>query len=55
MTVAGWALLVLGIVVYVAAFAQGPGPSMGDRPLQAALFTLATVMLLLGFALVAVI
>jgi hypothetical protein len=55
MTIAGWALLVLGLVVYVLAFAQGPGPTMGDRPLQASLFTLATILMILGFVFVAVI
>ena len=48
-------LIVAGIVVYLAAFAQGPGPTMGDRPVQATLFTLATVLLVLGFAFVAVV
>jgi len=55
MTVAGWALMAIGLVVYLLAFAQGPGPTMGDRPLQAALFTLATVLLVGGFVLVAVV
>ncbi len=48
-------MLVAGLIVYLAAFAQGPGPTMGDRPLQASLFTAATVLLVLGFVFVAVI
>jgi hypothetical protein len=55
MTIAGWVMIVAGIVVYLAAFAQGPGPTMGERPVQATLFTLATVLLVLGFAFVAVV
>jgi hypothetical protein len=55
MTIAGWVLIALGIVTYLAAFAKGPGPTMGDDPLQATLFTLATIMLIGGFVLVAVI
>jgi len=55
MAVAGWAFMVIGLVVYLAAFAQGPGPTMADRPLQAALFTLATALLVAGFVLVAVV
>ncbi len=55
MTIAGWAMMAVGLLVYLLAFAQGPGPTMGDQPLQASLFTLATVLLILGFVLVAVI
>jgi hypothetical protein len=55
MTIAGWVIMALGLLVYLAAFAQGAGPTMGDKPLQAGLFTLATVMLIAGFVLVAVI
>lgn len=55
MTVAGWVIMATGLVLYLLAFAQGPGPTMGDRPLQATLFTLATALLIGGFALVAVI
>jgi hypothetical protein len=55
MTIAGWALLVIGLIVYLAAFAQGPGPTMGDQPLQATLFTLATVCLITGFVFLVVI
>jgi len=55
MTIAGWAMMAVGLVVYLLAFAQGPGPAMGDRPLQASLFTLATILLIAGFVLVAVV
>jgi len=55
MTVAGWALMALGLALYIGAFAQGPGPTMGDRPLQASLFTLATLLMIAGFVLVAVV
>lgn len=55
MTVAGWVMMAVGLLVYLLAFAQGPGPTMGDRPLQATLFTLATVLLVGGFVAVAVI
>lgn len=49
MTLLGWAMLVLGLLVYLAAFAQGAGPTMGDRPLQSTLFTVATLLLIGGF------
>jgi hypothetical protein len=55
MTIAGWVAIVVGFVLYLLAFAQGAGPTMGDRPLQASLFTLATVFLIGGFVLVAVV
>ena len=55
MTLVGWVLMVIGLVFYIAAFAQGPGPTMGDRPLQASLFSLATGLMIGGFVLVAVI
>jgi hypothetical protein len=55
MTLAGWVMMAAGLVLYLAAFAQGPGPTMGDRPLRATLFTLATLLLIGGFALVAVV
>lgn len=44
-----------GLVLYLAAFAQGPGPTMGDNPLQASLFTLATALMIIGFLFVVVI
>lgn len=49
MPILGWGLLGLGILLYLWAFAQGPGPTMGDSTLQASLFTLATVALIAGF------
>jgi hypothetical protein len=48
-------MMAIGLVVYLLAFAQGPGPTMGDNPVQASLFTLATVLFIGGFVLVAVI
>ena len=53
MTIAGWILLVVGLVFYLGAFAQGPGPTMGDRPLQASLFSLATLCMVAGIVLFA--
>ena len=44
-------LLALGFALYLGAFAQGPGPSMGDRPLQAAMFFAATASIVTGFLL----
>ncbi len=41
-------MMTVGLVVYLAAFAQGAGPTMGDRPLQASLFTIATILLIGG-------
>ena len=55
MTIAGWAAMAVGLVLYLVAFALGAGPTMADRPLQASLFTLASVLLILGFVMVAVI
>jgi hypothetical protein len=55
MTIVGWVIMALGLLVYLVAFAHGAGPTMGDRPLQASLFTLATVLMIGGFVLVAVI
>jgi len=54
MAIAGIAIMATGLVVYLAAFAQGPGPTMGDRPLQATLFTLATILLVAGLLLLIV-
>ena len=54
MTYAGFALMAVGLVVYLAAFAQGAGPTMGDRPLQATLFTVATVLLAAGLLIVVI-
>jgi hypothetical protein len=36
-------------VSYLAAFALGAGPTMGDKPLQASLFSIATILLIAGF------
>jgi hypothetical protein len=54
-TIVAWVLLAVGLVLYLLAFAQGAGPTMGDQPLQASLFTLATVSLILGFVFLVVI
>jgi hypothetical protein len=48
-------MMAIGLVLYLAAFAKGSGPTMGDSPLQATLFTLATVLMIAGFVFVAVI
>ena len=47
-------MLLTGLLVYLAAFAQGPGPTMGNRPVQAMFFTLATIMLIGGVLLLIV-
>jgi hypothetical protein len=48
-------MMAIGLVMYLAAFAQGSGPTMGDSTLQASLFSLATLLMILGFVFVAVI
>ena len=53
-TILGWLMFVLGIIAYLGAFAMGPGPTMGDDPKQATLFTLATILLIAGLALLLV-
>jgi hypothetical protein len=55
MTLAGGVLMVVGLIFYLAAFALGPGPTMGDRPLQASLFSLATLCLIVGFVFLVVV
>ena len=55
MVYAGWALMAIGLIAYLAAFAQGSGPTMGDSTLQASLFSLATLLMIIGFVFVAVI
>lgn len=55
MIIAGWAMMALGLVLYLWAFAQGSGPTMGDSTFQATLFTGATLLMVLGFVFVAVI
>jgi hypothetical protein len=47
--------MALGLLLYLAAFAMGPGPTMGDNPKQATLFTLATLGLIAGFVLLVVV
>ena len=47
-------LLVLGFGLYLGAFAQGPGPSMSDRPLQGSMFFGATACMVAGFLLLVV-
>jgi hypothetical protein len=49
MTILGWAMMAIGLVSYLGAFALGAGPTMGDKPLQASLFTLATILMIGGF------
>ena len=48
-------MLAIGLVLYLAAFAQGSGPTMGDSTLQATLFSLATLLMIAGFVFVVVI
>ena len=55
MIIAGWVCIVAGLLVYLAAFAQGPGPTMGDKPVQSGLYSLGTILMIAGFVLVAVI
>jgi hypothetical protein len=49
MFIAGIVLLVIGFGLYLGAFAQGPGPSMSNRPLQAWMFFSATALCVTGF------
>jgi hypothetical protein len=51
----GLSLMGIGIIVYLLAFAKGPGPTMGDDPVQATLFTVATILLIGGFVLAVVV
>lgn len=55
MTIAGWVMMAVGLVLYLAAFAKGAGPTMGDDTVQASLFSAATLLMIAGFVLVAVI
>ena len=41
--------LVLGAGLYMGAFAQGPGPSMSDKPIQAWMFFGASACIVTGF------
>jgi len=54
MLIAGIALLVLAFALYLGAFAQGPGPSMSNRPLQAWMFFAATACMVTGFLILVV-
>ena len=54
MLIAAIVLMVLGLFLYLGAFAQGPGPSMADRPLQAWMFFGATACIVTGFLLLVV-
>ena len=54
MFIAAIILMVLGFGLYLGAFAQGPGPSMSDRPLQAWMFFTATAFMVSGFLLLVV-
>ena len=47
-------LFALGLGLYLGAFAQGPGPSMSDRPVQAWMFFAATACMVTGFLLLVV-
>lgn len=49
MTIVAWAMMAIGLISYLGAFALGAGPTMGDKPLQASLFTLATILMIAGF------
>ena len=52
MLIVGIVFLVIGFLLYLGAFAQGPGPSMSDRPLQAWMFFGATACMVTGFLLI---
>lgn len=47
-------LLTIGFGLYLGAFAQGPGPSMSDKPIQAWMFFGATACMVTGFLLLVV-
>jgi len=52
--IAAIVLLALGFALYLGAFAQGPGPSMSDRPIQAWMFFGATACMVTGFLMLVV-
>ncbi len=52
--IAAIVLMAIGFLLYLGAFAQGPGPSMSDRPLQAWMFFGATACMVTGFLLLVV-
>ena len=47
-------LMAIGFALYLGAFAQGPGPSMSDRPVQAWMFFGATALMVTGFLILVV-
>jgi len=51
MQIAAIVLMVIGFGLYLGAFSQGPGPSMSDKPIQAAMFFGATASIVTGFLL----
>ena len=55
MAIIGFILFGSGIFSYLAAFGRGAGPTMGDDTLQASLFTIATLLMILGFVFLVVI
>jgi hypothetical protein len=54
MTIVAWAMMAIGLLSYLGAFALGAGPTMGDKPMQASLFSLATILLIAGFLILVV-
>ena len=55
MIIAGWIFIVVGLLFYLLAFTKGPGPTMGDEPEVAGFYTVATILMIAGFVMVAVI
>ncbi len=51
MFILAFVLVGIGFGLYLGAFAQGPGPSMSDKPLQASMFFGATACMVTGFLL----
>lgn len=54
MLIAAIVLMVIGFGLYLGAFAQGPGPSMSDKPIQAWMFFGASACMVTGFLLLVV-
>jgi hypothetical protein len=52
--IAAIVMIAIGFALYLGAFAQGPGPSMSDRPLQAWMFFGATALIVSAFLLLVV-
>jgi hypothetical protein len=46
--------MALGLISYLAAFFRGPGPTMGDDTVQASLFSVGVIALMVGFILVVI-